>query len=273
MKELTMIRVIFNQKGGVGKSSIAVNLAALSAEYGFRTLLIDLDSQANSSQYLLGGDIGSGERSITDYFVQSLAFKLITDPAADFVCKTPYPNLDPVVANSELAEIQQKLETRHKIFKLRDFLTSLADDYDMVYIDTPPAFNFYTLSALIAADRCIIPFDCDDFSRRALYTLVENVAETRSDHNPRLRVEGIVVNQFRSNANFPKKIVNELREEALPVLNTMLSSSVRMRESHNAAVPLIKFAPSHKLTQEFITLFEEINSEFLEPVSAEAEEA
>ncbi len=268
-----MIRVIFNQKGGVGKSSIAVNLAALSAEYGFRTLLIDLDSQANSSQYLLGEDAGSGERTIADYYAQSLAFKLVTDPAVDFVSRTPYPNLDLVVADAELTEIQHKLETRHKIFKLRDFLTSLSDDYDMVYIDTPPAFNFYTLSALIAADRCIIPFDCDDFSRQALYTLMENVAETRSDHNHKLRVEGIVVNQFRSNANFPKKIVNELREEALPVLDTMLSSSVRMRESHNAAVPLINFAPSHKLTREFIALFEEINSEFLEEAGLGAEDA
>jgi len=267
-----MIRVIFNQKGGVGKSSIAVNLAALSAEYGFRTLLIDLDSQGNSSQYLLGEDFESSERSIAGYFEQNLAFSLLADPAIDFVSRTPYTNLDLVVANAELTEIQHKLETKHKIFKLRDFLASLVDEYDMVYIDTPPAFNFYTLSALIAADRCIIPFDCDDFSRRALYTLMDNVAETRSDHNPGLQVEGIVVNQFRSNANFPNQIVNELREEALPVLNTMLSSSVKMRESHHAAVPLIKFAPSHKLTQEFTTLFEEINSEFLEPVNAKGYE-
>jgi len=267
-----MIRVIFNQKGGVGKSSIAVNLAALSAEYGFRTLLIDLDAQGNSSQYLLGEDYYSNERSITDFFVQHLAFTLIPDPAVDFVSRTPYPDLDLVMADVDLAEIQQKLESKHKIFKLRDFISDLADDYDAVYIDTPPAFNFYTLSALIAADRCIIPFDCDDFSRRALYTLMENVAETRGDHNPGLRVEGIVVNQFRSNANFPNQIVNELREESLPVLNTMLSSSVKMRESHHAAVPLIHYAPSHKLTQEFMTLFEEINTEFLEPLNADGPE-
>lgn len=267
-----MIRVVFNQKGGVGKSSIAVNLAALSAEYGFRTLFVDLDSQGNSSQYLLGEDFGQGNRSIADFFAQNLAFKLMVEPAEDFVSRTPYPDLDLVVADAELAEIQHRLETKHKIFKLRDFLTSLAGDYDMVYIDTPPAFNFYTLSALIAADRCIIPFDCDDFSRRALYTLMDNVAETRSDHNRELRVEGIVVNQFRSNANFPRQIVEELRDEELPILDTMLSNSVKMRESHHAAVPLINFAPSHKLTQEFVTLFEEINAEFLEPVSAEAEE-
>lgn len=262
-----MIRVIFNQKGGVGKSSIAVNLAALSAEYGFRTLLIDLDPQGNSSQYLLGEDIVSTERTLSEYFSQSLTFNLMADPAAEFISQTPIPNLDLAVADIELSELQQKLESKHKIFKLRDFIESLDENYDMVYIDTPPAFNFYTLSALIAADRCIIPFDCDDFSRQALYTLLDNVAETRDDHNRSLEVEGIVVNQFQRNANFPKRILSELLEEELPVLDTKLSSSVKMRESHNAAVPLIKLAPSHKLTQEFVTLFEEINAEFLEPAS------
>ena len=117
-----MIRVVFNQKGGVGKSSIAVNLAALSAEYGFRTLFIDLDSQGNSSQYLLGEDFGLARRSIADYFAQNLSFKRMDEPAVEFVSRTPYPNLDLVVADAELAEIQHRLETKHKIFKLRDFL-------------------------------------------------------------------------------------------------------------------------------------------------------
>ncbi|MFM9470049.1 ParA family protein, partial [Streptomyces scabiei] len=75
------------------------------------------------------------------------------------------------------------LESKHKIYKLAAALKELSNSYDAIYIDTPPAFNFYTLSALIAAERCLIPFDCDAFSRRALYTLLENVGETQSDHN------------------------------------------------------------------------------------------
>jgi cellulose biosynthesis protein BcsQ len=78
-------------------------------------------------------------------------------------------------------------------------------DYDRIYIDTPPALNFYTRSALIAAQGCLIPFDCDDFSRRALYTLLENVQEIQSDHNADLKVEGIVVNQFQPRANLPQR--------------------------------------------------------------------
>lgn len=259
-----MIRVIFNQKGGVGKSSIATNLAAISAEYGFRTLVVDLDEQCNTSQYLLGAAFESVRTTIADYLAQCLGFRLMSRPAAEYVQSSAYPNLHLVAASRDLGELQHKLEAKHKIFKLKEFFDELAPHYEAIYVDTPPAFGFYTLSALIAANSCLVPFDCDDFSRRALYTLMENVAETRADHNRRLKVEGIIVNQFRANANFPQQIVDELRAEGLPMLETMLSSSVKMRESHAAGVPLVHFAPGHKLTQEFMTLFEELERDRLE---------
>ena len=110
----------------------------------------------------------------------------------------------------------------------------------------PPAYNFYTLSALIAADSVLIPFDCDDFSRKALYTLMDNIEEVKEDHNENLKLDGIVVNQFQPRENQPNRVVNELRAEKLPLLNTYIGSSIKMRESHEAQLPLIYFAPSHK---------------------------
>ena len=178
-----MRRVVFNQKGGVGKSSIAVNLAAISAARGYRTLVIDLDPQCNASQYLLGDEAlfpESGkelEPNIGQFFAQTLSFKLVEKSPESFVHETPYENLYLIPSNPELREIEHLLESKHKIFKLRGALKTLSQQYDAIYIDTPPAFNFYTLSALIGADSCIIPFDCDAFSRRALYTLMENVEE------------------------------------------------------------------------------------------------
>ena len=83
-----------------------------------------------------------------------------------------------------------------------------------MYIDTPPALNFYTRSALIAVERCLIPFDCDDFSRRALYTLLENVKEIQQDHNAALEVEGIVINQFQPRASLPQRLVETRRGRA-----------------------------------------------------------
>jgi chromosome partitioning protein len=252
--------VIFNQKGGVGKSSITVNLAAISARQGKRTLVMDLDPQCNSTTYLLGDQAGETQTTIADFFQQFLYFRLapLDDPMR-YVNATVYENLYVIPAAPELTEIESKLENRFKIYKLKEAMQQLEREFDAVYIDTPPAWNFYTLSALIAAEGCLIPFDCDDFSRRALYNLIENVEETRSDHNAGLSVEGIIVNQYQARANLPARLVEELQNEGLPMLTSKLSSSVKMRESHEQSKPLIHLFPKHKLTQEFVALFDELN--------------
>ena len=249
-----MQHVVFNQKGGVGKSTITCNLAAISAWQGLRTLVIDLDSQGNSTRYLLGADQPEDQPNVAEFFEQSLKFTIRDKSATDYIVPTQWEGLDVMPSSPLLDELHSKLESRHKIYKLRDALEQLAQDYDQIYIDTPPALNFYTRSALIAAQGCLIPFDCDDFSRRALYTLLENVKEIQADHNPDLQVEGIIVNQFQARANLPQRMVQELIDEGLPVLEPYLGSSVRIRESHEQALPMIFLDPSHKLTQEFVAL-------------------
>lgn len=272
-------RVVFNQKGGVGKSSIAVNLAAISAHQGHKTLLIDLDPQANSSQYLLGddatysGDKPALEPNIENYFDEVLGsqqnkglignaigsiLKTRTKGLESYVHQSPFKHLDVIPASPSLGTLAHALESKHKIYKLRDALQQLTGQYERVFIDTPPAFNFFTLSALIAADRVLIPFDCDVFSKRALHTLIENVIETQDDHNDRLEIEGIVVNQFQAQAKLPREVVQQLKDEGLPVLENMLPPSVIMKESHQKNQPLIHLATDHKLTQAYQSLFNEI---------------
>lgn len=250
---------VFNQKGGVGKSTIVCNLAAVSALSGLRTLVVDLDPQSNASHYLLGREADDAEPTLVQFFEQTLGFKLFREGAREFVHHTRFENLHVMPARIELEEIQAKLEAKYKIYKLRDALVDL-DRYDAIFIDTPPAFNFYTLSALIAAERCLIPFDCDEFSRRALYNLLENVEEVREDHNAKLEVAGIIVNQFQPRARLPQRVVDELVAEGLPVLEPYVTSSIKIRESHEAAKPLPYFARSHKLTGQFEDLLEAINS-------------
>ena len=252
-----MRRVVFNQKGGVGKSTITCNLAAISASRGRRTLVIDLDPQGNSTQYLLGRSGTECEDNAAQFFDQMLNFKLRPKKTADFAQATPFGNLSVLPSHPDLDELMGKLESRYKIYKLRDALADL-DAFDEIWIDTPPALHFYTRSALIAADACLIPFDCDEFARQALYTLMENVAEIRADHNADLVVEGIVVNQFQPRATLPQAIVDELREEKLPVLASHLSSSVKIKESHRLARPMIHLDRSHKLACEFTALYEEL---------------
>ena len=251
-----MRRVVFNQKGGVGKSTITCNLAAIAAYEGWRTLVVDLDPQGNSSRYLLGDTASDDAAGAAEFFESTLKFTLRPQATGDFIVETPWENLHLMPASPALDELHGKLESRYKIYKLRDALVELSTSYDQIWIDTPPALNFYTRSALIAADACLIPFDCDDFSRRALYGLLETVKEIQADHNAELRVEGIVVNQFQPRASLPQRTVQELVDEGLPVLEPYLSASVKIKESHEQARPMIHLDPRHKLTQEFVALFE-----------------
>ena len=272
-------RVVFNQKGGVGKSSITVNLAAISAHQGLKTLLIDLDPQANSSQYVLGDDATYSsnkpalEPNIENYFEDVLGnqqskgllgnaigsiLKSRSKGLESYVHQSSFKHLDVIPASPTLGALAHALESKHKIYKLRDALQQLSGHYDRVFIDTPPAFNFFTLSALIAANRVLIPFDCDVFSKRALQTLIENVIETQDDHNEGLEIEGIVVNQFQAQAKLPREVVQQLKDEGLPVLDSMLPPSILMKESHQKNLPLIYLATDHKLTQAYQSLFNEI---------------
>lgn len=272
-----LTRVIYNQKGGVGKSSIAVNLAALSANVGLRTLLIDLDTQGNASQYLLGDKAIADENTpvlepnIETFFSQTLqptstmfAFPFGSTSThtevnlPDCIHPTDFEHLYVIPSSAGLGNILHQLETKHKIYKLRDGLKRLTQEFDRVYIDTPPAFNFFTLSALIAADRVIVPFDCDVFSKRALQSLVQNVLETRQDHNQDLGIEGIVVNQFDPRANLPRQVVQSLLDEGYPIFESKLSPSVIMKQSHEQNLPLVYLDANHKLSQQFLALFEQL---------------
>lgn len=251
-----MRRVVFNQKGGVGKSTITCNLAAIAAQQGQRTLLVDLDAQGNSSRYLLGAGTDDEAPGSAEFFESTLKFSMRAPNMAEFIVGTPWECLHLMRAGPALDELHSKLESRYKIYKLRDALVELSTSYDQIWIDTPPALNFYTLSALIGADRCLIPFDCDDFSRQALYRLLENVDEIKSDHNKKLKVEGIVVNQFNARSNLPTRVVEELIAEKLPVIPQYISTSIKIKESHEAAKPLIYLEPSHKVAQEYRALYE-----------------
>ncbi len=253
-----MACVVFNQKGGVGKSTITCNLAAISASQGLRTLVIDLDPQGNSSAYLMGDQAKSDQPNVAGFFENTLSFSLRKVAPTEFIVATPHKDLNLMPSSPLLDEMQAKLESRHKILKLREALQQLKADYDRIYIDTPPALNFYTRSALIAARGCLIPFDCDDFSRKALYTLLENVQEIQADHNPELVVDGIVVNQFQPRANLPVRIVNELIAEGLPVLQPYLPASIKIRESHERSLPMIYLYPGHKLTLAMVALHDSL---------------
>lgn len=257
-----MRRVVFNQKGGVGKTSITCNLAAISARQGLRTLVLDLDVQGNTTHYLVGEidaeAFPAEAQGVAGLFKQTVGPRKMRNNPDSFVWETPWDNLYLMPSSPVLTQMEKELESRYKIYKLRDALDKLDEEYDRIYIDTPPNFNFYSKSALIAADSVLVPFDCDSFARQSLYALMENIAELQEDHNPDLEVEGVVINQFNSQARLPGELVAELEEEGYPVLATYLNSSVKMKESHREHRPLVDLAPSHKLTLQYLALHDEL---------------
>ena len=256
---MAITRVVFNQKGGVGKSTLSVNLAAESAKRGQRTLLIDLDAQGNSS-YSVAFQGKEGKPTVADLFKQVAGWFTKPEPAVAFTHPTCVEGLSVLPADPSLATIERELESRYKMFKLREAIRELSEHFDRIYIDTPPNFNFYSKAALIAADRLLIPFDCDTFALQAIENLMQNVMELKSDHNPDLRIEGVIINQFHPQAKLPRELVEQLKIKGLPVLEPYVSRSVKIKESHARRLPLVKLDPKHATTQQIASIVEKIES-------------
>ena len=148
------------------------------------------------------------------FFASTLSFRLFQDSLQETIYETSYDNLYVIPADDSLKEMQPKLGGRYKIFKLGEAIYVAVEKlgFDEILFDTPPALNFYSMSALMAVDKVLIPFDCDAFSADAIHQVMEAVAEVREDHRPQLEVEGIIINHFQSQARLPQEIIEELVE-------------------------------------------------------------
>ncbi|WP_397602110.1 ParA family protein [Silvanigrella sp.] len=251
------IRVIYNQKGGVGKTTIAVNLAACSAIRGKRTLLIDSDPQGNASCYILGSN-KQPEKSLTHYYESCLHLNIFRQSIFEYITsQTRIPNLHLVACNRELEELRTKLENKHKIMKLKDGLKN--NTYDHVYLDPPPANDFFSLACLIAATEIIIPIDCDAFSIRAAQEIKQTIDEVKQDHNPNLIVKGIVVNQYQKGTKHSLGIIQELKKIGYQVLEPYIPTSIKVRESHSEVKPIVIGYPDHPVSQALFGLFDELD--------------
>jgi chromosome partitioning protein len=273
-----MKRAIFNQKGGVGKTSITCNLAASFAKLGKKVLVVDLDAQANSSKYLMGNRMDQVKGTVADFFASTLSFRLFSDSLMETIYESEHQGLFVIPASEELKELQPKLEGRYKIFKLAEAIDVAKEKlgFDEILFDTPPALNFYSMSSMLAADRVLIPFDCDAFSEDAVDQVMLAVNEIASDHRPELTVEGVVVNQYQAQAKLHKLTIERLRAKGLTILEPYLTTSVVMKESHSAGTPLPFFRPSHKLTLEFMALAQSLleNSQTaVQPASGRTQQA
>ena len=245
------ILAITNQKGGVGKTTSAVNLSAALAKLGKRVLIIDLDPQGNATT---GCGIVKTDALPTVYQL------LLGDTSlASAVVKTEY-GFDIVPANRELAGAEIELiELDGREQRLKDALATVADQYDYALIDCPPALNMLTVNALVAAQSVLIPMQCEYYALEGLSDLVETLRKVRANLNPDLEIEGLLRTMYNAQNTLTQQVSDELMNHfGDKVYETIIPRNVRLAEAPSHGKPATAYDASSKGAQAYVALAEEM---------------
>jgi chromosome partitioning protein len=230
-----------NQKGGVGKTTTAINLGTALAAIGERVLIVDLDPQGNAST---GLGIDRRSRNVSTYDV------LIGEaPLRDAVVPTAVPRLHIAASTMDLSGLELELgHTRDRAFRLRDAIAALNTnatpdtDYTYVLIDCPPSLNLLTVNAMAASDAILVPLQCEFFALEGLSQLLQTVEQVRSTLNPNLSIHGIVLTMFDSRNNLSNQVVADVRQfMGSKVYNTMIPRNVRISEAPSYGKPVLVY--------------------------------
>ena len=235
------ILALANQKGGVGKTTTAINLGTALAAIGERVLIVDLDPQGNAST---GLGIDRRSRSCSTYDV------LIGEaPLRDAVVPTAVPRLHIAASTMDLSGLELELgSTRDRAFRLRDAIAALntnataESDYTYVLIDCPPSLNLLTVNAMAASDAILVPLQCEFFALEGLSQLLQTVEQVRTTLNPNLSIHGIVLTMFDSRNNLSNQVVADVRQfMGAKVYNTMIPRNVRISEAPSYGKPVLVY--------------------------------
>jgi len=247
-----MIIVIANQKGGVGKTTTAINLSAACALTGKRVLLLDLDPQGNSSlSFVEPQSIDGG------------AFELFTElqePFENFIYPTKVEKLDIVPSKISLAKLEAKLVGDFDaIFRLRDRIEQIRSKYDLIFIDTPPTLGLITVNALVAANFVLIPIQSSYFALEGADDLLETIEKVRSRPNPELEILGVLVTLFDKRTSLSKDVEGHIRQVfGKKTFKTLISRSVRLEESPAHKETIFSYSPKSSGATEYHELSKEV---------------
>ena len=247
-----MIVAIANQKGGVGKTTTAVNLAAALAMRGKKTLLIDLDPQANSSISFL--DLRTIARSTYDAIAETHC------SLADVIMPAPLDNLYIAPARIGLAKLESRLVGELDAhFRLKDKIQALNGDFANIVIDCPPALGLLTVNALVAATHLLIPIQSSYFALEGTDDLLETIEKVRQRPNPALRILGVVITMHDKRTALARDIREQIQKVfGEKVFRTTISKSVRLEESPAYRQSIFSFAPASSGAIEYYSLSEEV---------------